>query len=203
MSNTLVEGGIEPAPPPSPAAPSGTASPSILRRFPSRQDIFYVLGAGAIPIFIWALLSFLNAVPGFALRLNIWELVGMASYVMATALVESIILVVPFVLVSAILPARVFKDRFVPVGSTIIVITCLAMMYANYNTLDLTTVDQNSLWLGVGAYLVVLALAIFAVVRFPRVAHIIQNLVARLAVLAYVYMGLGVLGIIIILIRNL
>lgn len=176
---------------------------SIKNRFPSRLDTFYVFAACVLPVFLWAILSYLDAFPGFALRLTIWDLIGTASYVLGFALLESILLLLPWVLLAAILPHRVFKDRFVALASIVILISSAWMMYANYHLLNFARLARQEWITGGFLYFITLAIPIALVVRSKRVERLVQALIQRVAVLAYIYVALGCLAILIVILRNL
>jgi hypothetical protein len=61
------------------------------RRGISREDILLVFAACVLPVFIWSFYNLLNEVPAFVLRLSVTELIGTSAYVLAFALVESIL----------------------------------------------------------------------------------------------------------------
>jgi hypothetical protein len=145
----------------------------------------------------------LYAFPGFVLRLNVWDLVGTVSYTLAFALFESLVLLVPFVLLAVLLPARFFKARFIALSSIIIIISSLWMMYANYYRIDFTGWDMTEALKNLSLYALSLAIPIALVIRNPRLEQIVQALIQRVAVLAYVYVALGCIGVIIVFIRNL
>lgn len=175
----------------------------IVARFPSRQDVFYVLGACVIPIFLWALLLFLFQLKGFALRLNLWDLVGMASYTLATALIESIILLLPVLVLAVILPARFLKNHFVAFGSTIVLISSLWMMYANRVTINFSEWGASQWVIGLGLYVGSIALAFLFLTRSERARQTVERIVKRGSVLAAVYIAIGCLGVLIVVMRNL
>lgn len=182
---------------------SRALSPSLARRLPSRQDTFHVLGACVIPVFLWSLLSFLNEVPGFALRLSLWDVIGMASYILAAALVESVLLLLPLLVISALLPARFFRNHFLAFGSAIAVITSLWIMYANYHTLDFSTWGVSEWLIGLALYLGSIAIALALMLRWKHVEEIVGSVVQRVSTLSTVYIAIGLMGILIVLIRNI
>ncbi|HZQ07263.1 MAG TPA: hypothetical protein VFD70_11855, partial [Anaerolineae bacterium] len=90
---------------------------------PARRDILLVFAACVVPVFAWALLSYLDAFPGFILRMSIWDLLGSISYVLAIALIESIIFLIPILLLAILFPSRFLKNHFVSIGSLVVWIT--------------------------------------------------------------------------------
>jgi drug/metabolite transporter superfamily protein YnfA len=144
----------------------------------------------------------LDAVPGLALRLNVWDLVGTASYTLAFALIESLVILAPFVLVAAILPSRLFKDHFIAFGSIIIIISSVWMMVANYQRFDFSGLEVTQFLPVLALYLISIAIPIALVLRYKRFEGIVQAIIQRATVLAYVYVALACIGVIIVFVRN-
>ena len=177
---------------------------SIIRNhLPSRIDTLSVFAACALPVFAWAIISYLYALPGFVVRLSIWDIIGTASYVLTLALFESLLLTVPFLLVAVVLPSHLFKDRFVALSSVIVLVSSLWMMYANYYRIDLASWDTNQVLTSLTLYLLTLAIPIALVLRYKRFEGTIQKFTQRVAVLVYFYVGLAAIGVVVILIRNI
>jgi hypothetical protein len=179
-----------------------TAPSALNRRVPSLQASLLVFASAVIPVFVWALISFLDAVPAYALRLSLWEIIGSAGYTLAFALLESFVVFLPVWLLAVILPTRWLTAHFVALGSAMLFITSAWMMVGNYNKVDLSNWELSSLLIVLALYLLSLAVAIAVILRFPRVEQIIQNIVGRFATLAYVYVALACVGVVIVIIRN-
>jgi drug/metabolite transporter superfamily protein YnfA len=145
----------------------------------------------------------LDAVPGLALRLNIWDLVGTASYTLAFALIESLVILVPFVLLAAILPSQFFKDHFIAFGSIIVIISSIWMMLANFQRVDLSGLEVAQFLPVLALYVISIAIPLALVLRYKRFEGIVQAIIQRVTVLAYVYVALACIGVIIVFVRNL
>jgi drug/metabolite transporter superfamily protein YnfA len=137
------------------------------------------------------------------LRLTIWDVVGTAGYTLAFALLESLVILAPIVLLAVVLPPRLFKEHFVAFGSTIVVISSIWMMLANYQRYDFSGIQVAQFLPVLALYLISIAVPIAMIVRDKRFEGIVQGLVQRAAVLAYVYVALACAGVIIVLMRNL
>ena len=157
----------------------------------------------ALPVFAWAIVSYLYAFPGFVLRLTIWDLIGTASYMLAFAMLESWIITAPFVLLAIILPAPLLKDRFVVFTAIIVVVSSIWIMYANYHQINLADWDLVQSWPTLVLYLVSLAIPVMLVTRTKRLEEMVESAIQRVAVLVYVYAALACVGFLVILIRNL
>ncbi len=181
----------------------GRAGAILRHRLPSLSDTLDLFAVCVIPVYIWAILSYLDAFPGFALRLDVWDLVGTAGYTLAFALAESLVLVLPLLLLAALLPSRFFKDHLLALGSIVVLISSLWLMAANRGQVDFSEVDPAVFLPALALYLISLAVPILVLIRFKRVEPIVRAVVKRAAVLGYVYAALGCLGLLIVLIRNL
>jgi hypothetical protein len=175
----------------------------LLSRFPSKAQILPALVACALPVFAWAVLTYLYALPGFLVRLNLWDTIGTASYPLAFALIESLVLLAPLVVAAAVLPPRLFKDHFVAISTAIVFVSSGWMMRANYLRIDLAGLDTAQVGAILAQYLVSLVIPIVLIVRFKRIEQIIQTIIERVSVLVYLYLGLGCIAFIIVVLRNL
>ncbi len=148
------------------------------------------------------MLSFLDAFPGFALRFSLWDLLGMASYTLAYVLFESLVILLPVILLAVILPSWILRDHFFARGSALVFISAIWMMFANYQRADLAGGHTAQYIVALALYVLSLVLAFILFERFKRIDQVMQTVMKNLAVLAYFYVALACLGIIIIIIRN-
>lgn len=172
-------------------------------RLPDRQQVLLVFAACVLPVFAWALLVYIDQLPALILRLTVWELLGVTSYIFALALVESLVLLMPILLLTLILPTRVFKEHFIAIGSLIVLISSVWLMYANHNDSYDAEWTTTQLLLILAAYLLSLAIPIALVFKFRRLEAIIQSVMERIAVLAYIYVALACVAVVIVIIRNI
>ncbi len=172
-------------------------------RFPSRAETFQVFTACAVPVFVWAILAYLDAVPGFILRLSIWDIIGSISYVLAFALIESVLFLLPFVIIAFILPGRLFRDHFGALGSVLALITAAWAMHLNYDRLYFNTLTDDQIHTGLVLYLLSIAVAILLILRIKPLERLVRAIMDRATILAYVYVGFALAGILIVLIRNI
>ena len=174
------------------------------RRGISREDIFLVFAACVLPVFIWSFYNLLNEVPAFVLRLSVSELIGTSAYVLAFALVESIlfflVLFIVLFLLALIFPRKLWGDHFVAIGSMLAILISAVAMYVqlNYDRVFKLTSRRTLFDLG-------LALIIYYVLilRFPWFESAIRSIVRTISVLSIVYALLGCLSVLIVIFRNI
>jgi len=77
----------------------------------------------AFPIHVWAYINLFNDMPAMVLEMGVWRILGVTAYVLVFALLESLLVFGLILLVSFILPERLFGVKFVHVGA-IFILTC-------------------------------------------------------------------------------
>jgi hypothetical protein len=113
---------------------------SFLDRFPSRHEVLLVFAACIFPIHAWTTIVFLYNFPSLILKANLWQILGVFAYALIFALLESLLLLGVFVLLAVILPTKVFRERFVYLG------TILALVIPGLALLANTQFMQDAPW---------------------------------------------------------
>jgi hypothetical protein len=177
------------------------------RRIPSRQEIFPVLSVFIFFAFSWSLYRTFWYVPSWLEYLNIWKVLIIAAYVAAFALIESLFMTGLLLLFSLFFPQRFFKDRFVFQGASLAGLISLAAFLLQRK---INLVYRLELWqLGLFPVLLFLGLVIAAMllnlifIRIPALARFVGGLAERLTVFAYFYIPLGLVGLVVVIVRNL
>lgn len=161
-----------------------------------------MFAACAFPIYVWAILSVLRQVPAWMLRLSSWELVSVIAYTQAFALLESVFVLFCLLFLGAVLPAQLFRDKFVALGSMAVFVTAAWAMIAQYNS------EKTSLWgpkdflPWLVLYSVSIGVPYLLIRRYERLEESVIAFVERLAVLSFFYVSIGVLSVIIVVLRN-
>ncbi|MBN1875714.1 MAG: hypothetical protein JXA33_15930 [Anaerolineae bacterium] len=134
--------------------------------------------------------------------MSVWELVGVIAYTQVFALIESGIVWLLLIVLGMVLPAELFRDRLVAQGSMWAWVTSGWAVAAHYNG------DAIRLW-GGRDYLLWLVLYIVSIAVFyvlfrcnSKAEGVFRSVVERLMVLSLVYVGLDLLGLLVIFIRN-
>ena len=160
-------------------------------------------GAIAFPVHVWAIINILAILPAWLLRLSIWELAGVISYPLVDALLESGILWMGLVGLSFVLPRKWLADKFVALSSA------LAWLLAAWAALVQFIYDRMLQWgpeqMVPGLLLVAVSfgLVYWLVQRYGRLEGWIKRLTQGLIVLTYFYMIFDLLGLVVVILRNL
>ncbi|MCJ7537141.1 MAG: hypothetical protein WA997_05425 [Anaerolineales bacterium] len=172
-------------------------------RFPSREEIWITLSSILFLVNVWAIINILRAVPSWILSRTIWEMIGIMSYPLAFALLESILFLIGLIILAVVLPRKILRDNFIAMGSLTALLATLGMILAHLYGEDF------GIWLvrDFGKYLLLLIGLVLvswvAVYYFKRLAKTIESVVNRLTPLSTVYLAVDILAVFVILIRNI
>jgi hypothetical protein len=179
-------------------------------RFPSRRETVQVLGVVLFVVFGWAIRGFLFKIPSFTLYFGLGANLAILSYMLAFALLESIIVTGSLVLLSVLLPARWLRDGFDYKGFIIVLVAAVSMiLFENYYKADFfkdilagaTYPFPPFIWGTIGAVLLLAALLWLAHAQ-PQFRKYALFVVEQLSLFTYIYVPLGLIGLAVVLIRN-
>jgi len=177
---------------------------ALRRRLPSAKDTVYAFLACLVPIGGWSVFRMLDeGIPVWVLQMRPWDVIGTVAYVQAFALFEGTVIFAGLLLLAFALPARWFRDQFVPIATAIVYASAAWFVAAHQNDETLRTWGWRQLLPWLGAYSASLLLLSAAVHRSVRLRTLISSYVDRVSVLATTYLALAAMGVIIVLIRNL
>jgi len=170
------------------------------RRLPPRRDVLLAFSACAFPIHAWALIGLFREIPAWIERGHVvGEMLGIASYTLMYALLESILLLVLLTLAAAILPQRLLRRKFVAQVTMFVLLTSAFAALAQFNIIHWWQFRQLVFWLIQSAVLLVSAVAIIN--RSDRVEVALCSAASRLSVLAWLYLSMSLLGTLVVLVR--
>ena len=166
------------------------------------QELILVFSACAFPIYVWSIINVLQEVPAWILRLTVWDLVGIIAYTQVIALIETALVFLVLVFLGVILPARLFRDRFVAQASMVVLLSSAWVIFSHYNNIvNPDRVRQLVFWVAV--YLVLIGIFYVLIQRYKKLEEIIYSFANRLTVLSSVYIIVGFLSVIIVIVRNI
>jgi hypothetical protein len=175
-------------------------------RFPSKHDAFLLFAVCVFPIHVWSILNLLWVLPAWVLRSNIWDVVGMIAYTQAVALFESVIVLFVLLLVCGVLPVRVLGERIVAHGSMAVFVTTGWAIGLHYHVdryiSNLSSWPYVGLLLWFAIYVACMGGTYLLICRRSRVKEILDSLVERLSVLSCLYVALDLLGLAVLVFRN-
>jgi hypothetical protein len=164
-----------------------------------------VYAAAVFPIYGWAILRFFGRMRGWLIHLNIWDVIGIFSYVMLFAWIESLLVLIVLILLSAILPAGFLRERFVAQSSLAVFLTSGWAIVAHYKAGvgEILPWTLKTFLLGAALYLVSIGVSHFLLRFFEPLEDSVNSFAERLTVFLYVYLPMTLLAVVIIILRNI
>jgi hypothetical protein len=183
----------------------------VRRRLPKKVEIREVFNVVIFAVFGWSIRGFLFEIPAFLLYLGLGDITAVLFYMLAFAFVESLIITGGLVVVSLVLPSNWFRDGFAYKGFLIILVTTVGLiLFQGYYKVgffqNLIRNDYSSFQPVLAGILIgVLALiGLFWLFQIkPRLQHFLSKLIEQFTIFGYIYIPLGVVGLLVVLVRNL
>lgn len=166
-----------------------------------------LLSSCIFPVFFWAFYDFFNQFPSYILGYNITEIVGIAAYNFSFALLESllffIIILLILYLVAIVLPNKLLGDHLAVIGSGLAIWVAGVAMFIQKNYI--TVIGWNSQTENIYLGLAGLGFLIYCtfVIHYPKFKSVIRSIYKRLVVLSAIYAVFGIVGLIVIILRNI
>ncbi len=176
------------------------------RRLPSRAEVQYLFGLLAFIVFGWSIVGFLYQLPSLRLFLGLGEIVGVLGYRMAFALLECILTTLLLVLLSVLLPSATLQKGFA-YKTAILVLTAVvaSLLLETYYVPAVLFAPGPAPYapayiIGGLSCLLLVVLLLLAHVD-PRLRRGILAVLDRTSLFAYLYVPLGILGVVIVAVR--
>ncbi len=174
----------------------------------TRRDLLLLFTACAVPVHVWAILSGLREAPAWMVRLDAVDLVAVAAYTLAFALAESLLVWLLAAAAAGLLPARLLgatgaqsASAFrLAWGSWLVLVSGLASASLHWFPALLRPPWPIALGL---ACLTCLAGGLLLLRRAPRLRLAVRGLLDRLVVLALAYVAVDLVGLAVVLARNI
>ena len=175
------------------------------KHLPEKSEVFTVLGMVVFMVFSWSIWGFLHEIPSFLLYFRVGQILAIFAYMMGFALLESLLVMIGLGLMSLVLPVGWFKNGFVYksfitvlLGAVVILSFGNTLMSLNNDFPPLESILKSSL-IAIVAWVVLLFL--FQYVK--PMQKMVLFIADRMGVMAYFYLPLGAIGMIVVLIRNI
>ena len=164
---------------------------SARERFPNKREAWLVFSVCVFAIHVWSTIVFLYNFPSLILKANIWQIISVLGFALVFAFLESLLLFGFLVLLAAVLPQKLFRERFVYLGARMALgITVFALLLN-------TQFMQDAAW----AWIPVIGLSgagLFATLRRPLEENRQYALADRFTLTAGLYLLLDVFALLFI-----
>ncbi len=172
-------------------------------RFPPRNDTIPVFAASIFIVYSWAILWFLQKMPGWLPFLSLWAILSILAYTLAFALLESCAVLLVLVLFGVLTPYKLIRARFISQGSVILFAAAswTAFIQLLRGALRMWSLSESILWFGIAILSIVCASVL--VYRMPRFQQALRSLCTRLSIFLYIYVPIGIISCMVVLVRNI
>jgi hypothetical protein len=172
---------------------------------PVWAEVQVALAVAAFFVHTWAVRGFLHELPSFINYFPIGEILAVFAYMMMEAFLESLMVTTSLVLVGLALPKKWFMDSLPTNGFISLLIGAIAMIRLEDALLvDTRQLPPFSFYYAWGAITFsAWILAILLVSRIKSIQSAVRFLIERISILGYFYLFLGIVGIAVVVIRNL
>jgi len=179
----------------------------ILTRLPTKQDSLAVFSFFVFFIYTWALYRMAWYLPSWLYSLNLGNILIILAYVLAYCLFESLAMMAFLLFLSIIIPTRFFGERFMAQGSSVAALVSIGAVFAQRKIGLIYNLDHMVLILFSVAIPLLFLLLIFSSYlifnKFRILANWVNALAERMTVFAFVYVPLSIIGLVVVLVRNL
>jgi hypothetical protein len=178
-----------------------------LDKIPTRYEILSVYSLILFIVFSWTIFRILFQIPSWLYSHSKTGIVFLAAYVFSFALFESTLLLSFILLVSLILPAYIFRERFVAQGS-LLVFACTAWaLIVQFQREYLVKRDLLELGIWILVFLLSLLIILFfsnlLMRRNKKAQTLIEAFTDRMIIFAWLYIPVGLIALTIVMVRNI
>lgn len=172
-------------------------------RIRSRSELLTLFVACSFPIFVYTIPHTLVYVSQWLLRLSIWETLSVISYLLATAVIESILFFLLVLVLVMIVPRRFYDGFLIPLAAAFSTWSIIFVVFLNL-TQERNILRNNftGTLIALAVYLLLLGLTYVVLRRNRRITTLLSGLIDRLMPLALLYALLAVIGLVVVVMRN-
>lgn len=181
----------------------------IRRRLPNRTEASLLFTACAFPLYTWALLMYFHQLPNYLLRMSLPAALAVLAYVLVVALLDTLLAFSFLVFTCLALPDKFFKAYCAAQGALAFLVTFIWVIPVHFQNDILDRLGWNmpvyNRWVLVWivTYLVALLGGSWLIRRSGRFEAVLVAFCDRLSILTSIYLSSSILGLAIVMIRNL
>lgn len=175
---------------------------ALRNKIPPLHEILALYATIVFLIYGWATITFFWKVPSWLYFLSLGEIAAILSYTFASSLLECTIILFIFLFASLVLPSKFLYNKFALRGSLIVYALTFWVVLFTLNSLIQLPTTGDVITFGIGV-LVTSALAILLAERISFVQRLVSTVGNRLTIFLYLWLPLGLLGILVIIFRIL
>ena len=174
-------------------------------KIPSWSELLPVFSILIFLVFTWTLYRMFWYLPSWLGDLPVWDVLIMAAYVLSFALFESLVMLGLMVLIALILPSRIFRQDFVAQASALALLLGAGayLLQRKMGILYELSLRQLAFYplVVLAAILVFILVFSYLFKRFEGLRRLVHKFAEWMTVFAYIYVPLGLLGLVVVILR--
>lgn len=139
-----------------------------------------------------------RSVPSWLFYMSRSDIIGSVAYHLTFTLFETVFAYIILFVVGFLIPKRWTPEPFLTLSSVLVVEFTIMAIVFQYLILQYSSLR----WMVVSC-LIILAISVVVIPRISRLQDITRTLVKRLTILTFLYVFFDVVGVIIVIVRNL
>lgn len=176
-------------------------------RLPDVTQFLPVFSTVVFIVFSWAIYHALYQVPGWLFYMTLPGVLVLFAYILGFALIESLMVSAFLTAYCLFLPEKWLKRHFTAQGFVLAILLALVtyLLRDNFERIQKLEVWQMAaipLTVMIGIALISPLLAKLCE-RLPKLTRILESISERLTIFSYIYVPLGILGLLVVLMRNI
>ncbi len=182
----------------------------------SKQGLWALFLVCAFPLHVWTIVLALRDFSWVTERTNSWDAIGVLSYGLVFAFIESLLVFLVALLLGFLVSRKWAEDRRIALLGTLVLIASLwAMINYLFFMFNISIPGQTVLFFGqlahplrvlyaIGLALVGITIAIpaYLVLRSEKMVRGVKGLFERISTLTLLYLFFDFIGLVIVVIRN-
>jgi hypothetical protein len=161
-----------------------------------------VLAVAVFVCFSWTIIGFFNKLSSFILYFTPGEIANIFAFMMAFALLESLAAAGLLILLSAVLPSSWLKEGFAFKGFVILLVATITAVLFQKALRDYFPSLQTLLTYSL-IPLLVMALLVWFLHSRPRLQKLLLTVQDRILIMLFIYVPIGVIGLLVVMARDL
>jgi len=188
-----------------------------ISKYYSRSNLWALFLLCAFPLHVWAMIFAFRDISWVYARTVVWDAIGVLSYGMVFALVESVWLSVAVFFLGFLISLKWNSElRVATLGAVIFLVSLIAMLVQFYGALGWSISDSVISFFvlfahpGRTVYLVLLIIlspivagTIYLVLGTGKGAQVLKDAIEKISLLMMVYLVLDLVALVVVIIRNI
>lgn len=175
---------------------------ALRKKLPPFHEISSLYATIVFLVYGWTSVAFFWKVPSWLYFLNLGEIAFIVAYVLSSTLLESVIILLVFVLACLLLPANWLQNKFAVRGSVIFYSLTFWVILLNLGSLIQLPTTTDVITFAIGFPLTA-GSGILLADRIPLLHRFVNFLGNQLTVFLYLWLPLSLAGVLIVILRNI